>query len=86
MSTPDVTPAQYGAGGIFLAVAFACVSRSVTGVDLLAYLFSGAFVTAALVISDAVIRNGRAGIQAAELQGVQSTLAAFDRGSTGEGS
>ena len=84
MNTPDVTPTQYGAGGIFLAVALACLAQSITGTDLLAYLVSAALVSAALVLSDAIIRNGRAGAHAAEFTGVQSTLAAFDRGTTDE--
>jgi hypothetical protein len=82
METPNVTPVQYGAGGVFLAVAAGCLNTSITGSDLVAYLASSALVTAALVLADAIIRNGRAGAVASEMQGVQSTLAAFDRGTT----
>lgn len=63
-TTPSVTPAQYGAGGIFLTVAIACLTQSVTGIDLLAYLVSSALVSMGLVIADALIRRGRAGIEA----------------------
>jgi hypothetical protein len=80
METPNVTPVQYGAGGVFLAVALGCLNGGITGSDLVAYLASAALVTAALVLADAIIRNGRAGVVASEMQGVQSTLAAFDRG------
>jgi hypothetical protein len=60
MTTPDVTPMQLGAGGIFAGVASGCLLQGVTGVDLLAYLGTAAIVTGALVIADAVIRSGRA--------------------------
>jgi hypothetical protein len=77
MDTPDVTPTQYGAGGVFLAVALACLAQSVTGTDLIAYLGSASIVTAALVIADARIRNGRAGTVAAEYQGFQANATLF---------
>lgn len=77
MDTPDVTPAQYGAGGVFLAVALACLAQTVTGTDLLAYLGSSAAVSAALILADARIRNGRASTVAAEYQGFQANAAVF---------
>lgn len=85
MNTPDVTPAQYGAGGIFLAIALTCLAQGVSGTDLLAYLASAALVTVGLVLADAVIRQGRAGIVAAEMQGVQSTIALTSRADETEG-
>lgn len=62
--TPDVTPAQYGAGGLFALVAGGCITAGVTGTDLLAYLGSTTVVTTALIIADAYIRRGRAKIVA----------------------
>ena len=59
METPDVTLVQKSAGAVFLAVAAGCLAQGVTGTDLLAYLGSAALVTAALIVGDAVIRNGR---------------------------
>ena len=80
MDTPDVTPTQYGAGGIFAAVALACLAQAVTGLDLIAYLASAALVTASLVIADALIRRGRASTIAAEMQGVQANIALVSHG------
>lgn len=60
LATPDITTMQKGAGAIFLAVAAGCLSQGVTGTDLAVYLGCASFVTSALIIGDAVIRNGRA--------------------------
>lgn len=68
MNTPDITRAQQGGGGLFAAVALACVASGITGGDLVAYLASTAIVSAALIVSDALIRRGRAGIEAAAQQ------------------
>ena len=77
MDTPNVTPVQYGAGGIFLAVALGCLNAGITGADLIAYLASAAIVSASLVYSDARIRNGRAAMIGAEYQGAGANRAVF---------
>lgn len=60
MTTPSITPAQYGAGGLFLSVALACLAQGVHGADLLAYLLSAALVTVAVIAGDVALRRGRA--------------------------
>lgn len=69
MNTPDITQAQAGGGGLFAAVALACVTTGVTGGDLIAYLASTAIVSGALIIGDMGIRRGRASIEEAAQYG-----------------
>lgn len=65
MQTPDITRAQQGGGGLFAAVALACLAQGVSGIDLVSYLASTALVAGAVIVSDAMIRRGRARVEEA---------------------
>ena len=76
METPDVTKVDYAAGGLFAVVAAGCLSQGVTGDDLIAYLVGAALVSVGAMVSDAIRRHGRAGVEAARVDSVTQQFVA----------
>jgi len=66
MNTPDITPVQAGSVGAFAAAIASLAAAGVSELVLLAFIAAGTAIVIALVIADAVIRRGRAGIAQAE--------------------
>lgn len=72
---PDVTKMQAGAGGTYVAILALAIQAGLTGTDLLVVAATAALVACAAILADAIIRHGRAGALAAEMQGLQGNLA-----------
>lgn len=66
MNTPDITPMQVRSVGAFAAAIASLAAAGVSELVLLAVIASGTAIVITLVIADAVIRRGRAGIAQAE--------------------
>jgi hypothetical protein len=75
METPDITPVQGGSAAGFAAIIIAALNADLTEIALGIVCGSAALVACAAIISDAIIRKGRAGALAAEMQGLEGNVA-----------
>lgn len=78
METPDVTKIQAASGGMFVIVLGLAIQAGMTGTDLMVVAVSTAVVTAAAMVSDAVVRHGRSGAHGHEMHGFQANAAVFN--------
>lgn len=78
MNTPDITPVQVGSVGAFAAAIAALAAAGVTELVLLAFIAAGTAIVMTLVVADAVIRRGRAGIAQAEAYVAEAPALADD--------